>query len=201
MKRYIILLILLLTINIIPQGVDRWAIKTSVLPDTPKVIKLTTILSLGNPIAKYTKDLYDSHRIFQQISGFKEGNIITVTGYILLVATEDDGDYHIQIRTTPQWADSCFIVEVPNPKFVKDSALARRCLQVRNFIKMNVLNGKEPTITKVKGIHYVTITGQLFFDATHLGATKKGVYRGKMGMKSYSCWEIHPITNIQNAVK
>ena len=42
MKRYIILLILLLTINIIPQGVDRWAIKTSVLPDTPKVIKLTT---------------------------------------------------------------------------------------------------------------------------------------------------------------
>jgi hypothetical protein len=112
-----------------------------------------------------------------------------------------DGDYHIQIRNSPNWADSCLIVEVPNPDpvFVKDPDLQASSKEVRDFIKNKMLKGKEPGTKGNKMNHpcHVTITGQLFFDAVHLGASLNGTYRGKRGMKSYTCWEIHPITSIK----
>jgi hypothetical protein len=58
---------------------------------------------------------------------------------------------------------------------------------------------------------YVTVTGQLFYDAIHATQMsnpdpKKRKYRGKKGisptpMRSYTAWEIHPITKIEFAPK
>jgi hypothetical protein len=190
-------------------GVERWSIKTS-LPKQSKKKNLTLdqMLHLKNPVAHYSKTQNDAVRFPQKVDfGLKEGDIVTVTGWLHLVALENsskdhrDGDFHIQLRNSQDWGDSCLIVEVPNPdtNFVKDSDLLVSSKEVRDFIKTKMLKGKEPGTAGNKMIHpcHVTIKGQLFFDATHLNSTP----RGKRKMKSYTCWEIHPITSIKFAPK
>jgi hypothetical protein len=194
------------TLHIEP-GVERWAIKTS-LPDHSQTmdVPIAELLALPNPVNQGDSK-YDSLRIPLSVGTrqLREGDIITTTAWLHLVALEDDskkhrdGDFHIQIRTSPDWLDSCLVVEVPYPNFVSDPILAGKCGKVRQFIKDNLLKGKEPGTKGNKLDHpvYVTITGQLFFDLPHV----KGNPRGKRGMKSYTPWEIHPITKIKFAPK
>lgn len=185
-------------------GVARWSIKTSLPKKLNKVtIPLTELLSLDNPIESYTVKEHGNKRINNAVQrGLKEGDIVTTRGYLHLIALENDsknhrdGDYHIQIRATPEWKDSCLIIEIPYPneRFVKDEKLREKCRVVREFVKEKFLRGKEPCAGNImKHKMYVEITGQLFFDAPHL----KGHPRGKKGMKSYTCWEIHPVTSIR----
>lgn len=84
-------------------------------------------------------------------------------------------------------------------KFVLYPDLKAKCAEVRKFIRDELLNGNEPGTTGNKMQHevYVTVTGQLFFDAPHL----KGNPRGKRGMKSYTPWELHPVFAIKFAPK
>lgn len=186
-------------------GVDRWAIKTS-LPQraAKKNIQLSELLALPNPI-DHEEAVYDSTRILTPVGphSLKEGEIVTTHGWLHLVALEDDrkthrdGDYHMQIRTSEQWGDSCLVVEIPYGRFVPDERLARACDSLRQFVKDHVLGGKEPGTRGNKLSHavYVKITGQLFFDAPHLS----GNPRGKLNMKSYTPWELHPVTSIEFA--
>lgn len=188
-------------------GVERWAIKTSI-PSHPnrRIIPLKELLALPNPIDK--EDLqFETKRIPGTVGShsLKEGEIITTTGWLHLVALENDsethrdGDYHIQIRTSPEWADTCLIIEVPYSEFVPNQKLAQQCGAVRQFIRVKLLNGKEPGKKGNRLDHpvYVTIKGQLFFDAPHL----KGEPRGRRGMKSYTPWELHPVYSIKFAAK
>jgi hypothetical protein len=186
-------------------GVERWAVKTSLVthPDTVNV-SIDELLALPNPVAQASAR-HDSVRIPIPVGPrrLKEGDIVTTTAWLLLVALEDDyynhrdGDYHIQIRNSPEWADSCLVTEVPYPEFVRDPKLAEQSNKVRQFIRVNLLQGKEPGRrgNKLEHAVYVSITGQLFFDLPHV----KGNPRGKRGMKSYTPWEIHPITSIKFA--
>ncbi len=184
-------------------GVERWQVKTS-LAEHPKkqTVSLNKLLSLPNPINS-SRETPENGRIDKKEEGLKEGDLVTVTGYIHLIALENDskkhrdGDYHIQIRTSSKWGDTCLIVEIPLPDFIVDTVLKKKCTIARNFILTKILNSKQPS-TKGRIMtdeEYVTITGQLFFDASHL----KGKPRGKQGMHSYTCWEIHPVTNIKFA--
>jgi hypothetical protein len=188
-------------------GVERWAIKTSLL-DHPqkKTVPIAELLALPNPVDQEDSK-YDSVRIPFAVGPhhLQEGEIVTTTAWLHLVALEDDskthrdGDYHIQIRSSSEWQDSCLVVEVPYSEFVSDPSLAKQCGAVRQFIKDRLLNGKEPGTRGNMLDHpvYVTITGQLFFDLPHV----KGSPRGKRRMKSYTPWEIHPITAIKFAPK
>lgn len=186
-------------------GVERWPIKTS-LANNPRTKNSTLdkLLGLPNPVAT-VKEAPESSRIPKMVSGLKEGDIVTIKGWLLLVALEDDakkhrdGDYHIQIRPTGDWADSCLVVEIPFPDFIDDPGLKAKCSQARQFVKSKLLRNQEPGTAGNKMTHpvYVTITGQLFFDATHL----KGKPRGKRGMHSYTCWELHPVTSMAFAPK
>ena len=187
-------------------GVDRWSIKTSTVVNV-KTIPIGDLLQLSNPIEEYHEAEYGDKRIptIVQPDSLKEGDIVTTTAWLHLVAlerasdTHRDGDYHIQITNSPEWGDSCFIIEVPYPDFVSDPDLKVKCADVRKFIRENLLNGNEPGTTGNKMVHevYVTVTGQLFFDAPHL----KGNPRGKRGMKSYTPWELHPMFSIKFAPK
>jgi len=193
------------TLDVNP-GVDRWGIKTSTVINV-KTVPIADLLKLSNPIDEYHKSEYGDKRIptIVQPDSLKEGDIVTTTAWLHLVALERDsknhrdGDYHIQITNSSKWGDSCFIIEVPYPDFVNDPDLKTKCAEVRKFIRDNLLNGNEPGTTGNKMQHevYVTVTGQLFFDATHL----KGNPRGKRGMKSYTPWEIHPVFDIKFAPK
>jgi hypothetical protein len=186
-------------------GVDRWSIKTSVLKNTVrKHVSIEDLLKLQNPIPKY-KEEYNDKRIPTKAKpgNLKEGDIITTTAWLKLVALEDDsknhrdGDYHIQLTSSPASKDSCFIVEVPYPGFISDSTLKKECTKVRTFIQDELLKGKEPSKRGSIMIHnvYVTVKGQLFFDGVHLNEKP----RGKRGMHSYTEWELHPVTDMKFA--
>jgi hypothetical protein len=186
-------------------GVARWSIKTSLVKHAEtKNVSIDDLLTLPNP-ADHHDSKYDEARIPSAVGSHRlqEGEIVSITAWLHLVALEDDsrshrdGDYHIQVRRSAEWQDSCLIVEVPFPEFVPDSILADQCRIVREFIKDNLLQGREPGTrgNKIEHPVYVTITGQLFFDLPHL----KGNPRGKRGMKSYTAWEIHPVTAINFA--
>jgi hypothetical protein len=193
-------------------GKERWSIKTSVLSHSkPKPIKIEDLLKLPAPVDRFDKKLYEYDRIKDSVlcDGvyFKEGDIVTTKGYVHLVALEcdeekKDGDYHIQVLPGSDWTDSCLIVEVPYPEFIKkDAILKLKVEKAREFVYDVLLKGKNRN-TKGKALSppvYVKITGQLFFDGVHLGGFPRGKEDPelKKPMKSYTCWEIHPVTKFK----
>jgi hypothetical protein len=191
-------------------GVERWAVKTS-LPAHPKKKKATIdkLLALPDPIVK-EREAPDDGRITKAVDDLKEGNLVTTKAWLHLVALERDskkhrdGDYHIQLRNSAEWGDSCFVVEIPDPKFIDDPLLKEKCAEAREFVRTRLLKNKEPGTggNVMKHEVYVTVTGQLFFDASHLTGNLRGK-KGKMKkpMHSYTCWELHPVTHMAFAQK
>jgi len=217
MKKYIAIWILLIASDILwgqkfNPGKERWQIKTSVTRIYEKKdISLIELLQLQAPIQNYQKNIrfeFQDQRFPASIGRhhLREGDIITTYGYILLVAIEknkkgEDGDYHIQIRTSPLWADSCLIIEATFPPFINgNNALQDSCRKVRDFFDHFILKGKSKVCFGTNGFPapYVKITGQLFFDAYHMNTPPRGKQNciNQNKMKSYTCWEIHPIIAI-----
>ncbi len=198
------------TITVQP-GKDRWSVKTSIGTGKSKKVALADLLQLPLLDAQYNDRTYATSLIpvAQQPGGIKEGDIITTTGYLRLVALEDDsktgedGDYHIQLTTTYQSTDSCFIVEIPYSDFIKNTMLKDSANGRRAFVRDRLLKGKEPSRTGsvMQSAVYVKVTGQLFYDAIHAAQMKGSnpMYRGKKGMHSYTAWELHPVKDIEFA--
>ena len=202
--RFVVLLVVALGAAY-PQGVERWSVKTSVPANAKKatVVPLADLLALEDADGvKHNDKRYDAERIPAQPGAkYREGALITTTGWLHLVGGESDGDYHIQISATAESGDSCLIVEVPNPdpKFTA-SAEARPAFQaVRDLILNKMLAGKNPSAGGSVMQHpvYVTVTGVLFFDDSHVGDAP----RGKKGMKASTLWELHPVTALAFAPK
>ena len=187
-------------------GVERWPIKTSVAPGAdlahPKQIAFPDLVSLEDPPGVTHNDSrYQSNLIppFENSENLKEGDIVSTTGWIHLVAGEADGDFHIQVSDSKSSGNRCLIVEVPkdDPAFESDEKLRARCSKVRKFITEKVLLGATPSEsgTVIKEPVFVKVTGQLFFDDAHVGDKP----RGKKGMKAATLWELHPVTDIKLA--
>ena len=181
-------------------GVERWPIKTSAhkMHDAPKDVTFDQVLALPDPAGVTKNDArYQDAFIpsFQNSLGLHEGDIVRVTGWLHLVAYETDGDFHVQISNSDTSGDHWLIVEVPYPTYVKQAPnLKSKCTAVRNFIKKNILKGKDPgSATVLKKAIQVTVTGQLFYDDAHVGTPP----RGKKGMKAATLWEIHPVIEIK----
>ncbi|HUI30007.1 MAG TPA: hypothetical protein VLX91_07310 [Candidatus Acidoferrales bacterium] len=181
-------------------GVERWPIKISVhrLYETPKDVSFDNLIALPGPNGVTKNDpRYQDAFIpsFSNSLNLREGDMVSVSGWLHLVAFETDGDYHIQISNSDTAGDHCLIVEVPYPRYIKKAPnLKKLFTNVRNFIKKNLLNKAEPSQsgTILKDAAYVTVTGQLFYDDSHVGDPP----RGKKGMHAATLWEIHPITDI-----
>jgi hypothetical protein len=189
------------------QGVERWPVKTSV-PDGTNFSKaaqvaLTDLLALPDaPGVGHDDAKYQSARIPAKAGDkFSEGQLLTTTGWLHLVAGETDGDYHIQISDSDSTGDHCLIVEVPNPdaKFTASADLQPKFAAVRDLIKTKMLAGKDPSVGGSVMQHpvYVTVSGILFYDDSHVGDPP----RGKKGMHAATLWELHPVTAIAFAPK
>jgi hypothetical protein len=193
-------------------GKERWPVKTSVTQFGPaKAISLRDLLNLPPPITFYTKNNrkeYQDKRFPEPVGEqrLREGDIITTEGYILLAALEKDehgadADYHVQVRVTPDWADTCLVIEATYPPFVTgNDALRDSCRKVRDFFDQQILKGRKKASFggKEKAVHRVRITGQLFFDAFHINTPPRGKQNSAHEkMKSYTCWEIHPVISIR----
>ncbi len=193
-------------------GVARWAIKTSLPADAdvsqPRDIPLLRLLILEDPPGIKPNDKrFRTTRIpeFPNSMDLTEGEIISTSGWLHLVAMEPDGDYHIQISYSRTDGNNCLIVEVPkdDPQFVKNSPQVRQCAgTVREFVRNQFLKGKALSVggvTVVEPAVYVKVTGQLFYDDYHVTEKKENQHRGKKGMKAKTLWEIHPVTKIELA--
>ena len=225
MKQKILLSVLLLSFNgafaqediDVAPGVDRWEVKTNVTSTAaPKRVKLGKLLALPLLGKEFSDKNYPDKLIPAKVGGtLHEGDMITTTGYLHLVALEKaagkkDGDYHIQLTLSPDWGDSCFIVEIPYAQFV-GSSIKDDCEATRAFIREKLTNNKEPKTSGsvMADPVYVRVTGQLFYDAIHANGMRnpdpaKRSYRGKKGgqptpMHSYTAWELHPVTHIEFA--
>jgi hypothetical protein len=188
-------------------GVERWPVKTNLPANTdfpnPQTIAYADLAAMP-AAANVTRNdqRYQSTRITEKIAGkYTEGQLLSVTGYIWLVAQETDGDYHIQISGSPTSGDQCVIVEVPDPdpQFTADASLQPKAQAVRTLIKTKMLAGKDPSPSGSVMQHpvYVTVTGILFYDDAHVNAPA----RGKKGMHAAGLWELHPVTTIAFAPK
>jgi hypothetical protein len=184
-------------------GVERWPIKTSAhnMQETPRVISFDSLIALSDPpgVKKNDSRFQDAFiPSFHNSAGLHEGETVRVSGWLHLIAYETDGDYHIQISNSETSGDHCLIVEVPYPTYVKSAPnLKKLCAAVRSYIKKKILANKEPGTsgTVIKKAVYVTVTGQLFYDDSHVG----DVPRGKRGMHAATLWELHPVTGIDLA--
>ena len=194
-------------------GKERWPIKTSVVPSpqfaTTRQATLSGLMELPNPPgAKNNDPNFQAKRIpaFPNSLNLKEGDFVTVTGFLYLVATEDnDCEYHIQITDQPRTpadkpiaSDLCLIVEVARPDSFQDAELQKRAQTVRDFIKTNLVAGQEPGSAGNVMQHpvHVQVSGQLFYDDAHLKSDGTPELRGKRDMKSHTLWELHPVFNI-----
>jgi hypothetical protein len=185
-------------------GVERWPIKTSVPAGAdlghPKKVALSKLIALGDAAGvKKNDSRYQDARIPDPVDGLKEGQILSTTAYVWLVALESDGDYHIQVSDSPTSGDHCLIVEVPkdDPAFESDATLRDKAATVRQLIREKLLHdaSKEPSQdgNVMKKPPYMSVVGQLFYDDSHVGDQP----RGKKQMKAATLWELHPVTGIQ----
>ncbi len=181
-------------------GVERWPIKTSAhrIHEVPRAVIFDSLVALPDPpgVRKNDPRFQDAFvPSFKNSQGLEEGDMVRTSGWLHLVAYETDGDFHIQISNSESSGNHCLIVEIPYRTYVKSSSnLKKLCSAERSYIKKNLLGGKDPAPsgTILKKAMYVTVTGQLFYDDSHVGDPP----RGKKGMHAATLWELHPVTEI-----
>ena len=197
-----------MNVSELQPGSHRWKIKTSaenLNKEKPKYIPLKQLLEL--PVLSTDLKFQNYENRFEPDlikSDLKEGDIVSTTGYIHLVELEDnkkhkDGDYHIQLTLHSNWTDSCFVIEIPYEKFVKEKGLKVLCEKNRKYVREVILKtDKEPfpAAALEKGI-YVKVEGQLFYDENHAKGRKPKTTLNNPPMHSYTAWEIHPVTGIE----
>jgi len=194
----------------VKPGTARWPVKTS-LPAgaATKVMTLDDALKLPRLTNVATNDpRYQSKRITDQ--PVKEDSLVTVSGWLYLVAFEsDDCDFHIQLSPLPHTSsdpptkeDNSMIVEVPSGQYA--TTIADQVEGVRQWVIDNLLNKTAPKIGSVHVMQhpvYVTATGALFYDDAHSYEADGSTGRGKKGLESKTLWELHPVTSLAFAPK
>jgi len=188
---------------------DRWGIKTSV-PDgvldlTPKKISLQSLMDVANPaISKAQKAALKDRRWAGRVQlsdsdgngvSLKEGDMITAEGFLYRIGCKTDGDFHLEVGTADNpRAPHCWIVEVPDPNEIKGNKdLKSNIVEVRKVLD-GLPNGIFSSKANAPPVR-VTITGQLFLDAHHLGGKDPSGRRGR-GFCATNIWEIHPVTGL-----
>ena len=189
----------------VKPGTERWPVKITVPADAKhQTMSLADALNLQR-LTDVKKDdkRYDDERITDQ--PVKEDQLVTVSGYLYLVAFEsDDCDFHIQISPKPLTAankptkdDNSMIVEVPSGQYA--TTISSQVEGVRDWVIAKLLAGTPPKIDSVHIMShpvYVSVTGALFYDDAHTYEADGSTGRGKKGLESKTLWELHPVTSM-----
>lgn len=180
------------------KEVSRWAIKTSVVNpmNKPITVELSYLIGLNNPPVDKTmrKQLLTGRLARQHGAKVKEGDIVVVEGYLVSAhCSDDDDDYHVEIATSPT-SQECFIVEIPNGRYMKKPYRKMADAQrktIRGMFGDHEPNGALQTPVKVR------VMGGLFYDSQHYSRKEP---QGGGGRGTNRCatnlWEIHPVLSI-----
>lgn len=179
-------------------GKERWPVKLMPATGDAQFLDLVWLLHLPVPAeVRHSDARYQGNRLPPEVwtaRGLVEGSRVVTSGYLRLVALEDDGDLHCQISidtTTPAVA----IVEVPDPRFVPDLIVMPGLLTAARAFLTGLLPKKVASSsgTVLKAPPKVCVMGALFYDDGHVGLDGAVEPRGKKGMAAPSLWEIHPV--------
>jgi hypothetical protein len=188
------------------NGEDRWSIKTSVPRGafTKGVLEvdLEALIDSPNPtLSKQQKAAIANRRWAGRLLvsdkggddlSLKEGDMISVEGFLYRARCQKDGDFHLEIGVTNKKSSHCLIVELPDPNQIADDVLRRSVVQAHQTLDgldKGIFSGTASAVP-------VKITGQFFVDAHHIGAGDPGGGRGTKHCAT-NVWEIHPITAIE----
>jgi len=180
------------------KEISRWAIKTSVVnpASKPIPIKLGYLMELDNPpVDKAMRKQLLTGRLARQPRGkVKEGDIVMIEGYLQRAhCSADDDDYHVEISTSPT-SNDCFIVEIPNGRYMKAS-YNKQADAGRKIIR-DMFGGRKPHGTLDTPIK-VHVMGSLFYDSQHYSKKNpQGGGRRGTNQCATNLWEIHPVLSI-----
>jgi hypothetical protein len=169
----------------LPSGTD---------PNNSKLLTFADFISIPEPPGVVKNDpRYDKQRIpaFSNPQGVKEGDVVSVKGYIHVVTLMGDGDYNIRLTATPDSSDNYIVSEIPDDDDISDKTLRPMVIAARNFIKSQMLQGKDPSRqgTNIDAPAYIQLTGQLYFSDNHVGDAPAP---DKQGTHRATSWQIHP---------
>jgi hypothetical protein len=182
----------------------RWQVKTTLAPGADPArataVRIDDLLALPEaPGVTENDGRYQNARITGPVGrlGLREGQMVTTSGWLHLVAHPADGDYHLQLTGSPTEGDHCLIVEIPDPDRVTDAQVRALASAAREWVRAHALGGDKPEKkgTELEQPIYVTVTGALFYDDAHVSEKP----RGKRGEHAATLWEIHPVTSIAAA--
>lgn len=181
----------------------RVAIKTSfpkgVDPMSPRALRFSDFVAMPAPpdVAK-NDPRYEKARIpaFSNPLGLKEGDVVSVRGYLHRAAYMGDGDYNLRLNDSPTSADGCMVIEIPDDDDVDDKHVRGMIEMARGVVKAQILNGSEPSKqgTTPLDAPYVEIYGQLYFNDRSVGDPPRTDTQGNHRATN---WEIHPGISIQ----
>lgn len=180
------------------KEVSRWTIKTSVVNpiNNPITVDLGYLMGLNNPTVDkpMRKQLLTGRLARQHGAKVKEGDIVVTEGYLVSAhCSDDDDDYHVEIATSPT-STECFIVEIPNGRYMKKPYRKMADAQrkaIRGIFGNHEPNGALQTPLKVR------VMGGFFYDSQHY-SKKEPQGGGRRGTNkcATNLWEIHPILSI-----
>lgn len=181
----------------------REAIKTSfpkdVDPMSPRALKFAEIVAMPAP-ADVTKNdpRYEKARIpaFANPLGLKEGDVVSVRGYLHRAAYMGDGDYNLRLNDSPSSADGYMVIEIPDYDDVDDKHVRGMIQMARGMVKAQLLSGSEPSKqgSTLQNAPYVEISGQLYFNDRSVGDPPR---TDAQGTHRATNWEIHPGISVE----
>jgi len=175
-------------------GHDRWKekIDSSTPPANPTAEQPSDIAAWNGPDVKIAKTGKNEHRLPDELKWYQ------VTGKVVLVRVEGDGDLHIQlvdVSATHSKTARDIDVEVPSNTEVRGST--PWCTIRTTVFSWSTQTFPFKTSDKLlplKEHPVITVVGEAFYDTDH--APKGNKTNSRPAQKNVSVWEIHPVMEL-----
>jgi hypothetical protein len=176
------------------KGHDRWQekIDDSTPPANPTAEQPSDIAGWNGPGVKIAKIGKNEHRLPAELQWYQ------VTGKVVLVRAEGDGDLHIElmdISATDSKTARAIDVEVPSNTEVR--ANTPWCSIRKTVFSWSTQSFPFKTTDKLltlKEHPVITVVGEALYDTDH--APKGNTSNSRPAQKYISVWEIHPVMGL-----
>ena len=167
------------------HGKGRWAVKND--PSTPPTD--ASVIQSVIPSQMYGWPSMGVHLNWQSERTAIENNWYALTGRVVAVKVEADGDLHLALQDATGDKTGIVVVEVPaKPQWceIRNTVFS----WTRTRFPLHIRSNRKLTLDQTP---VVTVTGKAFWDIGH--ASKDGSNRRKR-LPDYAVWELHPVMQL-----